>query len=105
MGLQSSFEIVHNGQNSPDAFGVGIFHDIRLFALGAPAEVVEFRLAAQQAVQQLVVLLDQAVAIGGYRFQSRGRSSAVRRIRGSGAVTSVDSSVLVHRSSVYSSSV
>ena len=63
--FEGALEIVQDRQDGPDGFGVGVFEHIGAFAFGAAAEIIEFGLTAQQAVQQVVLLLDQVVALGG----------------------------------------
>src|SRR5581483_2430333 len=74
-------EIIQNGQNSPHAVGVGKLENVRLLPLGTAAEIVEFRLAAQQAIQQLVILFNQAVAFGSDRLDRLRGGSARGRVR------------------------
>ena len=72
--FEGALEIVQNRQDGPHGFGVGVFQHVGALALGAAAEVLELGLAAQQAVQQVVLFFQQMIALGRNGFErSRGR--------------------------------
>ena len=101
MSLESPLEIVQNRQDSPDAFGIRVFQHVRFFALGAAAEIVEFGLAAEQAVHQLVLFLEQVVALGREGIAVGGRIRRSVSARGATLFVGIDSGFLrIHSSSL-----